>query len=547
MLQRYIKIALCVGMVWLGQLRLLQAEPAVFQYAVPTMLAKDKTSTALLWLPAQAPQIRGIVLAGMTSVEREVVKNPLIRQACGEQQLAIVFLKSGLSGPDLQIVLNDLAKVSGYPELAVAPLFFIGHSAGGPQAQENAVKFAPRCFGLLQDRGGGPYSGKTPLPAGIPSLMLLGQYDEFGGVMRDAQGGEHWDKITTELADFRAADEARLCSIYVEPGAGHFSWSARNSQVAAEFIRAAATSLIPKTWDIQLNQPPALNRVTSASGWLSELPQRGTLKPPVAYADYQGDKTRANWHLTEALAKHWLGYQSGMNKQDQFIQWNDPHWAEAGSRLTFTAPEWVDDGQTFLVHPAFAPTYPGPGPTTAPATTAPAARRWAGAGTPVGHAPTPIQLRVTSGTLVAVGGHKLRVQCDNLAPFSDVGRMIFVAYNEGDARYRYTEVGGFMPKSFKGFKQGQAQTLTFPPLVNMKPDSAPQTLAARSDAGLPVEYYVAKGPAVITDGKLKLAEIPVRASYPIAITVVAYQMGRGCAPLIQTAQPVEQTILLEKS
>ncbi|MEI7766016.1 MAG: hypothetical protein WCJ97_01120, partial [Phycisphaerae bacterium] len=179
--------------------------------------------------------------------------------------------------------------------------------------------------------------------------------------------------------------------------------------------------------------------------------------------------------------------------------------------------------------------------------TAPAALRWAAAGTPVGHAPTPIQLRVTSGTLVAVGGHKLRVQCDNLAPFSDVGRMIFVAYNEGDAQYRYTEVGGFMPKTFNGFKQGQAQTITFPPLVNMKPDSAPQALAARSDAGLPVEYYVAKGPAVITDGKLKLAEIPVRASYPIAITVVAYQMGRGCAPLIQTAQPVEQTLLLEKS
>ncbi|MEI7835924.1 MAG: hypothetical protein WCK05_05885, partial [Planctomycetota bacterium] len=327
MLQRYIKIALCVGMVWLGQIGVLHAEPAVFQYVVPTALAQNKASTAFLWLPAQAPQIRGIVLAGMTSVEREVVKNSLIRQACGEQQLAIVFLKSGLSGPDLQIVLNDLAKVSGYPELAVAPLFFIGHSAGGPQAQENAVKFAPRCFGLLQDRGGGPYSGKTPLPAGIPSLMLLGQYDEFGGVMRDAQGGEHWEKITTELADFRAAGADRLCSIYVEPGAGHFSWSPRNSQIAAEFIRAAAVNLIPKTWDIHSQQAPALHQVAATSGWLSDLPTRGTIKPPVAYSDYQGDKSRGNWHLTETLAKHWLAYQAGMSKQDQFIQWNDPHWA----------------------------------------------------------------------------------------------------------------------------------------------------------------------------------------------------------------------------
>ena len=73
MLRGYFTIALWTGLVLLSQIGVLHAEPAVFQYVVPTALAQNKASTAFLWLPAQAPQIRGIVLAGMTSVEREVV------------------------------------------------------------------------------------------------------------------------------------------------------------------------------------------------------------------------------------------------------------------------------------------------------------------------------------------------------------------------------------------------------------------------------------------------------------------------------------------
>ena len=109
-------------------------------------------STAFLWLPPQARQVRGVIMAGMTLMEREFVKDALTRQACQEQQLALVFLKCGLNGADLQKVLDDLAKVSGYKELSVAPLMFVGHSAGGPQARTQAIKMADRCFGLVQYR-----------------------------------------------------------------------------------------------------------------------------------------------------------------------------------------------------------------------------------------------------------------------------------------------------------------------------------------------------------------------------------------------------------
>ncbi len=142
---------------------------AVFQYTVPVETGKSG-STAFLWVPAEARALRGAVMAGMTLMEREFVKDPLIRAACADQRLAIVFLKCGLGGADLQKVLDDLAKASGYRELSVAPLLFVGHSAGGPQARDCAVKMSARCFGLVQYRGGGPW-GAPPVAPGIPTLL----------------------------------------------------------------------------------------------------------------------------------------------------------------------------------------------------------------------------------------------------------------------------------------------------------------------------------------------------------------------------------------
>jgi hypothetical protein len=69
-------------------------------------------------------------------------------------------------------------------------------------------------------------------------------------------------------------------------------------------------------------------------------------------------------------------------------------------------------------------------------------------------------------------------------------------------------------------------------------------LGATSDAGFPVEYYVARGPAQVQDGRLKIAEMPARARFPVEVKV--YQFGRGCEPLVKTAAPVEQTVLIGK-
>ncbi|MBM3997720.1 MAG: hypothetical protein FJ303_26790 [Planctomycetes bacterium] len=507
---------------------------AVFQYAVE-LPAKKGNATAFLWLPPEAKQVRGVLMAGMTLAERELVKDPQIRKACEAEQLAIVFLTTGLGSVNIQEVLDEFAKASGYRELSVAPLFFVGHSAGGPQAKAAAAKFADRCFGVMQYRGGAP-SWEPPLPPGIPALMMLGQFDEFGkSMMRDDKGRENWENGRDEMAKFRGLDPANLGSIIIEPGAGHFAWSDRSAAYLALFLRKAAQARIPE-WPIDAKSPVACKRIDPASGWLSDLTIKARGEhPPAAFNDYRGDKARAGWHFDREMALATLAYHEGLGKKDQFLRWTDPVSVEAGARFFFNEIRWVKDGQTFSVQPAYADTYPktqkdGKGP------------RWALAGKPVGHAKTPIKVRTVGGPFVAIGPNTFRMRFDALAPATSPGRGTFLAYNDGDAEYRYTEQVGMMPKGFGNLTAGKEQKIAFPPIGDLKADTAPVPLKATSDSGLPVEYYVAYGPAIIENGKLKIAEIPARARFPLPVKMVAYQFGRGVEPRVQTAPPVEQVV-----
>ena len=514
------------------------ASGAVFQYTVPVATEKGE-SAAYLWIPPKAKQVRGAVLGGMTLMEREFAKDPRIRQACAQEQLAVVFLKCGLGRADLQKVLDDLAKVSGYRELSVAPLAFVSHSAGGPQAKARAVTMAARCFGLVQYRGGVP-GGSDPVPPGVPALMMVGQFDEFGGTMRDEAGRETWEGGRDAVAAFRALDERHLASIVVEPGAGHFAWSDRNAAHLALFIRKAAAARIPAAWPTDAGEPVALKQIDHRTGWLTDLAiaAPGAVEP-APYEAYRGDRAKAAWHFDKQMAQATVAcHAGGFGKKDQFITWNDPYWVDAGTRFFFTRLQWVGDGQTFEVHPVYADTCPaqpgGRGP------------RWLDAGKPVGHSTAPIRIKHVSGPLVPAGPNTFRIQYDSLAPATDPSRATFMACSLGDAQYRYTEHVGMMPRGFKGLTKGTDQTITFPSPGNLKADGEPVPLRATSDAGLPVEYYVACGPARVVGGRMEVSEIPARAVFPIAVTVVAYQFGRGVEPLVKTATPVEHTIRIEK-
>ncbi len=521
----------------------LAADGAVFQYALEFTYkdgrGRDRDSTAFLWIPAEAKQVRGIVISGMTLMEREMSRDPQIREACEDQQLAIVFLKSDLGSADIPKLLSDLARHSGYRELPAAPLFFAGHSAGGPPAKRLAIKMAGRCFGLVQYRGGiaGP---NDPVPPGIPTLAMVGQFDEFGGRMRadDREDGP-WEGARNGIAAYRAADRGHLASIAVEPGAGHFAWSDRNAAYLAMYIGKAAQARIPKSWPIDADEPIALKKVDPDAGWLTDLTIKAPGKAaPAPVTEYKGDKNYAAWHFDEAMARATIAYHRGITKKDQFIKWNDRYWVDAGTRFFFLGMNWVDDGRTFEVNPVYAEKYPGQYNGNGP--------RWPEAGQPVGHSDAPIKIKPVSGPIKAVGDRRFRMHFDELAPATESSRVTFMAYSEGDDDYRYTEHVGMMPRGFKGLTKGASQTITFPPIGNLKADTKPVELKATSSAKLPVEYHIGFGPAVIEAGKLRITQIPARANFPIAVKVVAYQFGSGVEPFVKTATPVEQVIAIQK-
>ncbi len=506
------------------------ASAAVFQYSLEMDSGKD----AFLWIPPEAKQVRGVIMGGMTLMEREFVKDSVIRKACADQQLALIFLRSGLGSANIQNVLDRFAKKSGYRELSVAPLMFVGHSAGGPPAQRIASKMADRCFGLVQYRGGGP-GGKGPLPAGVPALMMVGQFDEFGGRMRRKDGSETWDGSRKHMAAYRGGDPNRLAAVVVEPGAGHFAWSDRNAKLLAMWIRKAAEARIPETWPVDAKKPPQLNKIDAAGGWVTDLQiEKASESQPARQDKYEGNLGGTNWHFDKEMAEAVMAYHKGIaGKKDQFITWENRYWVDAGTRFFFLGLDWVDDGQTFEVKPVYAEKVPGQYNGRGPI--------WPKAGQAIGHADAPLKIKPVSGPLVAVGKNRFRIRFDNLEPAGERFRATFMAYSQGDDEFRYTEQVGMMPRGFRGLRKGKQQTITFPEIKDTKADAEPVELSACSNSGLPVEYYVAYGPAVVEDGALKITQVPARAEFPIEVKVVAYQFGSGVKPQFKTAEPASRT------
>lgn len=518
------------------------AAAAVFQFATVVKTSAGERE-AFLWIPPQAEQVRGVLVAGMSSAERELVKDAAVRRACRAESLAIVFLTTGISSVNVQQVLDDFAAASGYHELSVAPLFFAGHSAGGPQAKAAAVAHRDRCFGVMQYRGGSPgipanSLDPDPVPPGVPAVMMLGQYDEFGKVARDESGRENWENGVGAMRTFRSADARNLGCFAVEPGAGHFAWSDRSAAYFALFLRKAAAQRIPD-WSPDAKTPVTCRPIDATRGWLTELPTRAAARhAPAPATEYTGDPGDASWHFDREMAEATVAHHRGLvGKRDQFIRWADPCTVKAGARFFFDGIAWIGDGQTFEVRPQFAETYPqqydGEGPI------------WAQAGQPVGNSAQAIRVRPTGGPLVAVGPNAFRVQFDALAPAPGPKATAIIAFVDGDEQWRYAEQVGIVRSMV--LTEGQEQAITFPALPDMNAGDgnavpAAIELNATSDSSLPVEYYVAHGPATIEHGRLMLHELPRRARLPIEIKVVAYQFGRGIEPRVKAATPVTRVL-----
>ena len=94
-------------------------------------------------------------------------------------------------------------------------------------------------------------------------------------------------------------------------------------------------------------------------------------------------------------------------------------------------------------------------------------------------------------------------------------------------------------------QQGRPQQLTFDEIPNQKVGVKEIRLHATSDAGLPVQFFVRAGPAEMHGDRLVFTPIPSRSTWPVTVTVAAWQWGRTTTPAIQTAEIVERRFQIQ--
>ncbi len=515
---------------------------AVWQYSAGTA---DGKGHAVLWIPPHCAHVRGIIIGRQVILENAVFEDPIIRKAAADEGLAILLNDGSLgyfdysSGPNggqdknLQQLLASFAKQSGYPEIEYAPLLSLGHSGGAIFAW-NVGYWNPNhtiaIIGLHTVPLLRPDFDPKATVSGVPCLDITGQYESWGDPKTPLDQHTRW--VRGIALSMRSSPGEGLITELVEPGAGHFSWTPELADYVALFIRKAAEARIP-------DAPPAgvlvvCKPIPVESGWLTDCTLTAPPRfPAAAYRDYQGDPTLAFWNLDRELA---LATEK-FSTRDHGKRRRMPAFVQDGKPLT---PQWlvpipfepVGDGMTVKVAAEYLNAVPqGVGD----------------AGEPLSPSGAPIKFFLIGGWRGGgeqTGPDTFRIRFSHFG-LDRAGSLMIMACSDSDKDHAYTEMAGSVTFSVKN-SQGTPQKITFSPIPDQTVGTATVPLAATTDSGLPVEYWVQYGPAVADGPVLTLTEIPVGAKLPIKVAVTAYQWGRTGASPVQSAEPVERTFLIGK-
>jgi hypothetical protein len=515
---------------------------ADYQWSVH-IAGNDKESRAFLWIPPDCKQVRGLVFGSQVILEKLVCDNPIVREACAREGLGIVIVfRSPLTffkyneGADsiLQKILNDLAEESGYAEVAKAPLLTIGHSGGAIGAWNIAYWNPERTIGILTLHSAAmitppAWDNKSSVD-GIPVMAVSGELESWDGPKYPLE--RHWRWLRGELLSMRGRYyDSRVCEV-VQPGAGHFNFDEHLAKLSAMFIQKVAHYRIPET--LNYSQPIVLNLIPAENGWLTDINILTPSKfPPTQSKKFKGDPSLAFWHMDKEIANAVEAFPALYGgKTDQrvtFVQDGKPVPAGWIAELKFQPS---DDGISFKLQGDFLSQTPDGA---------------SGGGQPLGHANSPIKFSLIGGW--GGGGEQVDnsifcIRFDHFGLSRYCCNIQVMVYNEGDGTYKYAEQAGQV-KFPEKYNDGKSQAITFPSITDVKVGTKSVQLKAVSDAGLPVSYFVRSGPVEINGDKMVFTSIPVRAKFPIKVTVVAYQLGRSLEPLVQTAIPVEQTFLIQ--
>lgn len=524
------------------------ARAAEWQWSVPM-----GTGRAFLWIPPTCAQVRAVILAQNNLLEEPILEAPSMRQTLGELGVAEILVAPPFdpvfrfdrgAGTKVNALLEALSRISGYDELAAAPVIPIGHSACASYPWNFAAWAPQRTLAILSVKGDAPEtnltgSGHANPPwgnrsiDGIPALMVMGEY-------------EWWDARLAPALAFRARHPGAPIAFLADAGHGHFDAFPALVDFLAGFIRKAVAARLPRA------AGKALVPVDPRAGWLvdhwrGDAPLRARAAPFSAYA---GDRNQAFWCFDGEMARATEAYYAAeRGKRPQQVDFVQDRVlapisnAHAGVFLPFRPDA---DGVTFHLRGEFIHPLPAPAPLAAKDKAPPQT-----ATTPVvaaadEHAEGAVHVNGVVGPIAQLDASTFRVALDRTFSTGDRRSLDawLLAWNPGDRRYKSAEQQAYLRLPLN--RAGRAQRISFALIADQRIDAKSLQLSATSSAGAKVRFYVREGPAEISGDTLTFTPIPPRARFPVRVTVVAWQFGRSGEPKLQAATPVERTFQITK-
>ncbi len=527
----------------------LRAGP-VYQWSVgvPGYHGKKR---AYLWISPKCRRVRGLLVGIQNMLEQPAFGDPIIRRACAQSGLAIVWIApgstanndSGLSlgnqfgppgkaGASLQGALDRLAKASGYGEIKNAPLLIFGHSAAASFVYGMPEWDPSRIIALIPDKCGFPIRGQGPLPAGIPVFHLEAQWSEWGS---------GWGSLVKwDISDFINARRhwpKSFVGEFLDSGTGHFDWCEKSAPLVALFIKEAVKYRVPA--HAPVNGRVKLRPIHRRTGWVIDITKYGTADShAMPFAAFDGDPSHASWFFNRKLAQAVNRYMVRMNRKKpeliDFVVNGKPASLKQNGFASLGA-HFNPDGVTFNVQARYLNHSP--------------TRKLLNGGA-AGHANAPIKFwTIGSGALKQVGPDTFKVYLHRggVRRQGPPWEPWIIAYSPGNSRFQSTDRPAHIWLPITNHA-GKRQTIAFSSPANVKAGTKSIRLYATSSLGLPVQFFVVSGPVKLAadNRTLRFTAIPPRATFPMKVIIGAWQWGRAVHPRVQTAGPVYRSFFIDK-
>ncbi len=558
-------LACLVGLLAVAMAEEYQWQLPVDAAAYPGIpFAKEVQAQAFLWIPPDCQRVRAVVLAQNNMEEPAILAHPAFRRTMAELGFAELFVNRTLGsihfrhdrgeGPLLEALLRDCARLSGYGEIEHAPLVPMGHSAMAELGWDIGMWNPGRTLAALSISGmwpffkdqtpdklnGSPDFGNLNLD-GVPGLITKGEYEVGGNLLKGWYFNQH--------ANYRERYPNTVLTQVVEPGGGHFEVSDEKVAFLCRYLRTVARHRLPAA--MPGDGPVALIPITPTGGWLYDawrLDQAPTA-PAAPHAAYQGKRHEAFFAFDADMARMVEDFQAAhRGKTAPYLNYRTPGKGivpHAGDHIDCHIPfEPAEDGVTLRIAGVFADTFPWKQGVIAGRTV----KKGDPVAYPAGEEDR-IRTRVICGPGRQSGPQEVTVSLDRTVTRVDPSQPLVICTwldYPGNATWKRMVQQGevrFWPN-----RHGRPQTIIFPEIPDQDAASLkPLRLTATSSAGLRVRYFVRSGPAEVDDqDRLVFTRIPPRSRFPLAVTVVAWQLGRYGGDQVQAAPLVERTFRIHR-